>query len=62
MARTINTRQGLTAGIIVAFVTSGVVGVSAESFWVPFLTTLAFCAVCVGAAAWLLAHAQRENS
>lgn len=57
----INAKQGVTAGFIIALVTSGVVGISAESFWRPFFVALGFSLVCVGAATWLLVVAERTR-
>lgn len=57
-----NVRQGLTAGIIVALISSLGVGVTAESFWGPFLVSLVFSMGCVGAATWLVGIAERRRS
>jgi predicted phage tail protein len=52
-----NVKQGLTAGVIIALVTSVVVGVTAESFWM-FLAALGFSMLCVGAAHMLVVAAR----
>ena len=57
-----NSRQGATAGVILALLLSLMAGVTAESFWAPFLRTLAVSLLCVGAVTWLLVLANRRNA
>lgn len=54
-----NVKQGVIGGASVALFASLMIGVNAESFWVPFLTTLVFSMVCAGAVTWLLVAARR---
>lgn len=56
-----NIRQGLTGGLVIALVASVGVGASAESFWAPFLTALAFSLLCAGGVTWLLVVANRRR-
>lgn len=53
------TKQGLTAGVIVTLVVSATAGVTSGSFWL-FLAVLAFSLVCVCSATWLLVLAKRD--
>lgn len=55
-------RRGVTGGVVVAVFAAVMIGVNAESFWVPFLTALAVSLLCVGAAAWVLVLANRSGT
>jgi len=57
-----NIRRGVTAGVIIALFLSVMVGVNAESFWGPFLTSLVVSVLFGGAATGLLVLAKRGRT
>lgn len=57
-----NIKRGVTAGGILALFLSLMIGVNAESFWVPFLTSLVVSLLCVGAATGLLVLAKHGRT
>lgn len=58
-----NIRQGIIGGVTVSVIVSAtMMGASADSFWGPLLTSLAFSLACVGAVIGLAVLVSRPRT